>query len=201
MQEIEERKSSLDQLTSSEQELFASEFPPILTSEKHLRTHLTAKAKSSGSTSQDEHHGGNTSTLIEIPESFVSDDGELESSVDMMMEMESSVDDSVESSVDGPDVETLPEWLKRPGAPKAVLIGADLRERYSKLLSRVVAVSDEGTQLLERVRSYESSYERLSDWLKEKGAAMKGYAPPSINLEELKGQLQEVQVCACMHVH
>ena len=48
---------------------------------------------------------------------------------------------SDESSVD-PE-ETLPEWLVRPGASEAVVVGADIRSRYSALKMEVQDKADQ----------------------------------------------------------
>ena len=48
---------------------------------------------------------------------------------------------SDESSVD-PD-ETLTEWLVRPGASEAVVVGADIRSRYSALKMEVQDKADQ----------------------------------------------------------
>lgn len=39
--------------------------------------------------------------------------------------------------------DTLPEWLARPGASEAVVIGADIRSRYSALKLEVQGKADQ----------------------------------------------------------
>ena len=54
--------------------------------------------------------------------------------------------------------------------------------------------SDETLQLLEQVEAYESEYRKFSDWLGEEKAVMGSFTSPAITLEELRAQLQQVEV-------
>lgn len=98
---------------------------------------------------------------------------------------------NVESSV---DKQVLPDWLERPGAPEAVEVGADLRGRYDKLKVASGAKSDEASQLFERVEAYESEYNKFSDWLGGQKAAIGSFTPPAVTVEELRAQLEQVEV-------
>ena len=98
---------------------------------------------------------------------------------------------NIESSV---DKQVLPDWLERPGAPEAIEVGADLRGRYDKLRLDSGVKSDEASQLLEQVEAYESEYRKFSDWLGEEKAVMGSFTSPAITLEELRAQLQQVEV-------
>jgi len=107
---------------------------------------------------------------------------------------ESSTDPAqqyIESSV---DKQVLPDWLERPGAPEAIEVGADLRGHYDKLRLDSGVKSDEASQLLEQVEAYESEYRKFSDWLGEDKAVMGSFTSPAITLEELRAQLQQVEV-------
>ncbi len=59
----------------------------------------------------------------------------------------------------------LPDWFDRPGAPEAVEVGADVRNRYGRLGAGLGGVRAEGEGLLERVRGYEAEHDKLKEWL------------------------------------
>ena len=42
-----------------------------------------------------------------------------------------------------PDSPVLPVWMERPGAPKAVTVGGDLRSRYGALQASITTRCDE----------------------------------------------------------
>ena len=52
-----------------------------------------------------------------------------------------------ESSVDREEViasgDAMPQWLERPGASEAVVVGADIRSRYGALLAEVQTKADQ----------------------------------------------------------
>ena len=98
---------------------------------------------------------------------------------------------NMESSVDN---QVLPDWLERPGAPEAVEVGADLRGRYDKLKLASGVKSDEASQLFERVEAYESEYNKFSDWLGGQKVVISSFTPPAVTVEELRVQLQQVEV-------
>ena len=98
---------------------------------------------------------------------------------------------NMESSVDN---QVLPDWLERPGAPEAVEVGADLRGRYDKLKLASGVKSDEASQLFERVEAYESEYNKFNDWLGGQKAVIGSFTPPAVTVEELRVQLQQVEV-------
>ena len=97
----------------------------------------------------------------------------------------------MESSVDN---QVLPDWLERPGAPEAVEVGADLRGRYDKLKVASGVKSDEASQLFEKVEAYESEYNKFNDWLGGQKAVIGSFTPPAVTVEELRVQLQQVEV-------
>ena len=88
----------------------------------------------------------------------------------------------------------LPDWLERPGAPEAVGVGADLRDRFSKLKLSVGTRCDEGTQLLQSVLAYESDFEKFNEWLCKEKMAVSSFSPPAITVDGLRSQLEEVEV-------
>lgn len=88
----------------------------------------------------------------------------------------------------------LPDWFDRPGAPEAIEVGADLRNRFDQLSVELGARKDEGSQLLQKVLAYEETYVKFNDWLTEEREVFKGFLPPSITIEEIKKQLKQVEV-------
>ncbi len=112
-QDVEAHAPALDGVTGAELTLFASDLWTVQVCEEHLSAASPPARPSS-----------------DVHPSPPHDTGYLESSVDP--EMESSVDKLV-----------LPEWLERPGAPEAVVIGQDLRARYGKLGVHVRERTDE----------------------------------------------------------
>ena len=54
-----------------------------------------------------------------------------------------------------PDDSSLPEWLGRPGAGEAVVVGADIRSRFSALLTESGNKSDE--VCLQKIRKFDSN--------------------------------------------
>lgn len=114
---------------------------------------------------------------------FTSDLSTIQLCEDHILHSESSVDKQV-----------LPDWLERPGAPEAVEVGADLRGRYDKLKVASGVKSDEASQLFERVEAYESEYNKFSDWLGGQKAAIGSFTPPAVTIEELRAQLEQVEV-------
>ena len=105
--------------------------------------------------------------------------------------IETNKQQSVQSSAER---DVLPDWFERPGAPEAIEVGADLRNRFDKLEVSVGARNDQASQLLERVLSYEEDFERFSDWLNGERAKVEAFSSPAITLEELKMQITEVEV-------
>ena len=92
----------------------------------------------------------------------------------------------------------LPDWLERPGAPEAVEVGADLRNRYDQLNASVGKRVDEASQLLASVLAYEADYDKFSEWLSGEVMSVSSLPPPAITVEELKDQLEQVTVCTTL---
>ena len=97
----------------------------------------------------------------------------------------------LESSVDTP---VHPEFLKRPGAVEAIEGGAKIRRRFDKLKMEVGQKRDETTQCLQAVLNYESNYKSFSDWLDEMVFKLQEIGPLLPSCNELKSQLQLIQV-------
>lgn len=98
------------------------------------------------------------------------------------------------SDTNAADKLVLPDWLERPGAPEAVGVGADLRDRFSKLKLSIGVHCDEGTQLLQSVLAYESEFEKFNEWLSKENMAISSFSSPAITMDGLKSQLEEVEV-------
>lgn len=97
----------------------------------------------------------------------------------------------------------LPDWLDRPGAPEAVEVGADLRNRYDQLRVELDTRTDDGAQLLQKVLRYEAEYDKLKDWLTQERATITSLSPLTITCSEIRQQLKEVEVirggvCVCV---
>ena len=60
--------------------------------------------------------------------------------------------------------------------------------------SDLILSTFQASQLLQRVLAYESSYDDLQGWLRGEKARAASFSPPAITVEELKAQLQEVEV-------
>ncbi len=88
----------------------------------------------------------------------------------------------------------LPDWFDRPGAPEAVEVGADLRNRYDRLDVELGALRDEGDQLLQRVLNYEEEHNQLKGWLAGEKEIIKSLPPLTITTAQIRQQLKEVEV-------
>jgi uncharacterized coiled-coil DUF342 family protein len=97
-------------------------------------------------------------------------------------------DEVVESSSD------LPQWLERPGATEAVVVGADIRARYTALKTEAGNKSDEAAQLLQTVLGYEADCCHMKEWLGGQSSTIAGFAPPGVTVETIRAQLTEVEV-------
>ncbi|CAI8055157.1 Microtubule-actin cross-linking factor 1, isoforms 1/2/3/5 [Geodia barretti] len=96
-------------------------------------------------------------------------------------------DEVVESSSD------LPQWLERPGATEAVVVGADIRARYAALKTEAGNKADEAAQLLQTVLGYEADCCHMKEWLGGQSSTIAGFAPPGITVETIRAQLTEVE--------
>ena len=88
----------------------------------------------------------------------------------------------------------LPDWFDRPGAPEAVEVGADLRNRYNQLAMELGALSDEGSQLLQKVLGYEEDYDQLKAWLTGEKEGVQSLPPLPITTSHIRQQLKEAEV-------
>ena len=52
----------------------------------------------------------------------------------------------------------------------------------------------QASQLLEKVEEFEASYDKFSGRLKEKRGALDSFKPLAITIEDIKEQIQEVEV-------
>jgi hypothetical protein len=95
---------------------------------------------------------------------------------------------------DTTDSSVLPDWFDRPGAPEAVEVGADLRNRYSVLGLEVGAQKTEGEELLEKVLGYEAEHDKLKEWLSTEKGRTESLAPLTITSGEIRQQLKEMEV-------
>ncbi len=89
----------------------------------------------------------------------------------------------------------LPDWLERAGAPEAVEVGADLRNRFNGLKTSLGERVDQATQLLASVLVYEADYDSLNEWLLEEVATVGSLPSPALSVEGLNQQLAQVEVC------
>ncbi len=119
------------------------------------------------------------------------------SSIELCEDHLSPTKDSETITMNGKAV--LPDWLDRSGAPEAVEVGADLRNRYDQLGIELVSRSNEGAQLYQKVLGYEAEYEKFNGWLEKEREVYSGFSPPTITTEEIRQQIKEVKVSS-IHV-
>ena len=88
----------------------------------------------------------------------------------------------------------LPDWFDRPGAPEAVEVGADVRNRYGQLSADLGTMCEDGTQLLQKVLAYEAEHDKLKEWLGAEKGKLDATSPPAITSVEIRQQLKEAKV-------
>lgn len=139
------------------------------------------------------------------PQSFTQDVASHTANVDTLVQAEENLFDTELPTIElceehlsntaQEDKLVLPDWLERPGAPEAVEVGGDMRSRFSKLKLSSGARCDEGTQLLQRVLAYESDFDKFREWLGKEEMAINSFSPPTVTVEDLQSQLEEMEVC------
>lgn len=97
------------------------------------------------------------------------------------------------------DTTDLPEFLKRPGVFEAMRVSVGLRDRFDRLKISAQEKEDEMEQCLQAVQSYEYSYEQFADWLNMQVVKGAERGPLPLISEEMRTQLQAVEVC--LHHH
>ncbi len=94
----------------------------------------------------------------------------------------------------------LPDWLERPGAPEAVKVGVDLRDRFDGLQASLGDRLDQATQRLASVLAYEADYDKFSEWLSKEVESIGSLPAPALSVEELNDQLAQLGVTVYAHV-
>ena len=89
-------------------------------------------------------------------------------------------------------------WSTNTLLPPSQALQRDFKNQEDSLESvntKGTALVD-GSQLFERVEAYESEYDKFNDWLGGQKAAIGSFTPPAVTVEELRAQLEQVEVSA-----